>query len=146
MKNYFPADYKGREDEIYELYRCGIMHAVYQHTKNITPNYLTLSKKSSILFALRHLQETSENCKFAERVTYMAKALERELLQYILQLDEAEKKSVLQMLKTFLKGREKKLPRISIEQYNKEIDEAIARVEAGDYYTHEEVERMAKDW
>ena len=76
----------------------------------------------------------------------MAKALERELLQYILQLDEAEKKSVLQMLKTFLKGREKKLPRISIEQYNKEIDEAIARVEAGEYYTHEEVERIAKDW
>lgn len=76
----------------------------------------------------------------------MAKALERELLQYILQLDEAEKKSVLQMLKTFLKGREKKLPRISVEQYNKEIDEAIARVEAGEYYTHEEVERMAKDW
>ena len=76
----------------------------------------------------------------------MAKALERALLQYILQLDEAEKKSVLQMLKTFLKGREKKLPRISIEQYNKEIDEAIARVEAGDYYTHEEVGRMAKDW
>ena len=76
----------------------------------------------------------------------MAKALERELLQYIFQLDEAEKKSVLQMLKTFLKGREKSLPRISIEQYNKEIDEAIARVEAGDYYTHEEVERMAKEW
>ena len=76
----------------------------------------------------------------------MANALERELLQYILQLDEAEKKSVLQMLKTFLKGREKKVSRIGIEQYNKEIDEAIARVEAGEYYTHDEVERMAKDW
>lgn len=76
----------------------------------------------------------------------MAKALERELLQYILQLDEAEKKSVLQMLKTFLRGREMKSPRISVEQYNKEIDEAIARVEGGEYYTHEEVERMAKDW
>ena len=76
----------------------------------------------------------------------MAKALEKELLQYILQLDEAEKKSVLQMLKTFLKGREKKIPRITIEQYNKEIDEAIARVEAGEYYTHQEVERMSKDW
>jgi hypothetical protein len=75
----------------------------------------------------------------------MAKALERELLQYIFQLDEAEKKSVLQMLKTFLRGREKKLPRVSTEQYNKEIDEAIARVEAGEYYTHEEVERMAKE-
>ncbi|HVS92940.1 MAG TPA: hypothetical protein VHE59_12945 [Mucilaginibacter sp.] len=76
----------------------------------------------------------------------MAKALERELIQYILQLDEAEKKSVLHMLKTFLRSREKDLPRISIEQYNKEIDEAIARVEAGDYYSHEDVERMAKEW
>lgn len=76
----------------------------------------------------------------------MAKALDRELLQYIFQLDESEKKSVLQMLKVFLKGREKKHPHIGIEQYNKEIDEAIARVEAGEYYTHEEVEHLAKDW
>jgi len=33
----------------------------------------------------------------------MAKALEQELLQYILQLDDAEKKSVLQMLKNLRK-------------------------------------------
>jgi hypothetical protein len=76
----------------------------------------------------------------------MANAMEQELFQYFLQLDEAEKKSVLQMLKTFVKGREKKAPRISIEQYNKEIDEAIARVEAGEFYTHEEVEQMSKEW
>ena len=76
----------------------------------------------------------------------MAKAMEQELFQYFLQLDDAEKKSVLQMLKTFVKGREKKVPRISIEQYNKEIDEAIARVEAGEFYTHEEVEQMSKEW
>lgn len=77
---------------------------------------------------------------------YMAQALDQELIKYILQLDEAEKKSVLQMLKTFLKGREINISGINIEQYNKEIDEAIARVEAGEYYTQEEVERMAKDW
>jgi len=76
----------------------------------------------------------------------MATALERELFQYIHQLDDAEKKSVLQMLKTFVRGREKEVSRISIDQYNKEIDEAIARVEAGEFYTHEEVERMSKDW
>jgi hypothetical protein len=76
----------------------------------------------------------------------MAKALEQELFQYFLQLDEAEKKSVLQMLKTFVKGREKKAVRINIEQYNKEIDEAIARVEAGEFYTHDEVEGMSKEW
>ena len=76
----------------------------------------------------------------------MAKAMEQELFQYFLQLDEAEKKSILQMLKTFVKGREKKTTRISVKQYNKEIDEAIARVEAGEFYTHEGVERMSKEW
>lgn len=76
----------------------------------------------------------------------MASILEKELFGYILQLDEAEKKSVLQMLKTFLKSRNKKVSRISIEQYNKEIDDAIARVEAGEFYTQEVVEKMSKEW
>lgn len=76
----------------------------------------------------------------------MATTLDRELLQYIIQLDEEEKKSVLQMLKTILKGRETAVSPANIEQYNKEIDEAIARVEAGGYYTQEEVEQMAKRW
>lgn len=76
----------------------------------------------------------------------MATALERELLQYILRLNEAEKKSVLQMIKTFVNGREAFASEVSIEQYNKEIDEAIARVENGEFYTQEEVERMARDW
>ena len=73
----------------------------------------------------------------------MSKALERELVQYVLQLDETQKKSLLELLKTFVMAPEKKSARISIEQYNKEIDEAIARVEAGEFYTQEEVERMA---
>ncbi len=36
--------------------------------------------------------------------------------------------------------------RISIEQYNKEIDESIAQIERGEFYTQEEVEKMAKEW
>ena len=75
----------------------------------------------------------------------MAKALEQELFSYIMQLNDAEKKSVLQMLKTFLKGRRSKVE-INIEQYNKEIDEAVARVEEGEFYTQEEVEKMSKEW
>ena len=62
----------------------------------------------------------------------MSKALEQELYQYILQLDEAEKKSVLQMLKTFVKGRESKVSRISIEEYNQELQEAEAEYERGE--------------
>jgi predicted transcriptional regulator len=77
---------------------------------------------------------------------YMAKALEQELLQYILQLDDAEKKSVLQMLKTFVKGRETKAARISIEQYNQELQEAEAEYERGEYATHEEFAKQIKKW
>ena len=29
--------------------------------------------------------------------------------------------------------------RISIEEYNKEIDEAMARIDAGEFHTHEKV-------
>ncbi|MEP6612662.1 MAG: hypothetical protein ABJA76_12280 [Mucilaginibacter sp.] len=35
---------------------------------------------------------------------------------------------------------------ISIEQYNQEIGEAVARVKAGDFYSQEEVDEMSKDW
>lgn len=76
----------------------------------------------------------------------MENTLDNELFQQILKLDEAEKQSVLQMLKAFIIGRENKTGRISIEQYNREINEAVAKVKDGDYFTHEEVERMAEDW
>ncbi|SDD92022.1 hypothetical protein SAMN05421636_102320 [Pricia antarctica] len=36
--------------------------------------------------------------------------------------------------------------RISIEQYNKELDESIADIEAGNFHTHEEVKTMIQQW
>lgn len=36
--------------------------------------------------------------------------------------------------------------RISIEQYNRELDESIAQIKRGEFYTQEEVEKMAKEW
>jgi len=53
---------------------------------------------------------------------------------------------VLQMLKTFLNGRKENAEGISVEQYNREIDEAMAEVEKGEVYTHEEVVKMSKNW
>ena len=35
---------------------------------------------------------------------------------------------------------------ISIEQYNKEIDEAMKEIKRGEVYTHEEVVKMSKNW
>jgi predicted transcriptional regulator len=76
----------------------------------------------------------------------MASALEQELLQYILQLDDAEKKSVLQMLKTFVKGREAKATHVSIEAYNQELKEAETEYEKGEYTSHEEFIKQIKKW
>jgi predicted transcriptional regulator len=76
----------------------------------------------------------------------MSKEIDKEMFNYFTQLNDAEKKSVVQMLKTFIKGRKANPGRISIEQYNKEIDEAMEEVKKGEVYTHDEVVKMAKGW
>jgi len=76
----------------------------------------------------------------------MASVLDQTLEGYILQLNEAEKKSVLLLLKTFLAGREKSGDHLSLEQYNKEIDAALAEAEEGNYITQEEMEKQAATW
>lgn len=71
-----------------------------------------------------------------------APSLDSEFNKYWSLLTPVQKESLLSVIRSFVVPRE----RISVEQYNKEIDEAIARVEAGEFYTQEEVEKMAKDW
>lgn len=65
-----------------------------------------------------------------------------ELDKYWPLLTPVQKESIVSVIKSFVEPVEK----FNIEQYNKEIDEAVARVEAGEFYTHEEVERMSKEW
>ncbi|MBE7171779.1 MAG: hypothetical protein INR73_14415 [Williamsia sp.] len=72
----------------------------------------------------------------------MAALLDSELNEYRPLLTPVQKESILNVIKSFVGPANK----ISIEQYNKEIDEAVARVEAGELYTQEEVERMSKEW
>ena len=72
-------------------------------------------------------------------------AIDKEMHDYFMQLNETEKKSVVQMIKTFLQSR-KEFERISIEQYNKEIDEAESEIERGESYSHEAVVKMSKQW
>ena len=70
-----------------------------------------------------------------------APSLDSEFSKYWSLLTPVQKESLLSVIKSFVIPRE----RISVEQYNKEIDEAIARVEAGDYYSQEEADRMLKE-
>lgn len=76
----------------------------------------------------------------------MANVLEQEMHSYFTQLNEEEKKSVIQMLKAFLKSRKSNLSRITIEQYNKELDEAVEQIEAGNFVTQEELEKEIEEW
>lgn len=68
------------------------------------------------------------------------------MFNYFSQLNEQGKKSVVQMLKVFLNARTKNMKRMSIEQYNIELDKAMEEVKRGETYTHDEVAEMSKKW
>ncbi len=72
-------------------------------------------------------------------------SLDEELKDCIAQLDVSQKKSILELIKSFVNKEEEIKPQ-TIEEYNKELEEAVKRIEAGEYYTHEEVKEMAKHW
>ncbi len=72
--------------------------------------------------------------------------LDSEIQHYLPLLRKEEKKSILSVIKSFVKLHGHESERVSIEQYNKEIDEAMAEIERGEFYTHEEVVKMSKEW
>ncbi|MBO9151865.1 hypothetical protein ACFOTA_06575 [Chitinophaga sp. GCM10012297] len=76
----------------------------------------------------------------------MRKTLEQEVHKYFVQLNKAEQKAVIQLLRTFLKNRQQKPERCTIEQYNRELEEAEKRIAAGDFITHEQLTREMKKW
>jgi hypothetical protein len=74
--------------------------------------------------------------------------LQAELKWIHQELDTVKDETLLEAIKNILKYRKKvtQPERISIEQYNEEIDEAILRVENGDFYTQEEAEKIMTKW
>ena len=74
-----------------------------------------------------------------------AQSLELEFDKYWSKLTIVEKESLLAVAKNYVQLKED-TDRISIEQYNKEIDEAMALMDAGEFHTHEEVVEMSKTW
>jgi hypothetical protein len=75
-----------------------------------------------------------------------ALSLDNQILQSLPLLEKDQKKSILTVIKSFLKSKEDVADRISIEQYNKEMNEAESQMEAGEIYTIEEVKELAKKW
>ncbi len=68
--------------------------------------------------------------------------IRQKLHQFIDKIGEKKVKAIYTLFEEEINQDE----RISIEQYNKEIDEAMAEVKKGEVYTHEEVIKMSKGW
>lgn len=69
---------------------------------------------------------------------------ERALL--IKELERVEDLSLLQAIKAVLHYGMKNEGRISIDQYNQELDEANARIDSGKFITQEDLEKEAAQW
>ena len=72
-----------------------------------------------------------------------APSLENEFMQYWLKLTMLEKRSLLSVAKNYVQLKEEILS-ISIEKYNNEINEALKRIDAGVFYTHNQVVEISK--
>ncbi|MBC8488316.1 MAG: hypothetical protein H8D45_20005 [Bacteroidetes bacterium] len=68
--------------------------------------------------------------------------INQEFNTYFKLLTKDQKESILLLIKSFVN----RTNRISVEQYNNEIDAAEARISQGLYISHEEIEKESKEW
>lgn len=69
-------------------------------------------------------------------------AIRKKLHEFIDNIEEKKAKAIYNLFEEEIKQGE----RISIEQYNKEIDEAEAEFEKGDYITQDAMLKKVKQW
>lgn len=75
----------------------------------------------------------------------MVNAIEKELFAYFMQLSEAEKNSILQMVKTFVREKNGGVE-IDVEQYNRDIEEALMDIAKGNFITQDQMEHKVSKW
>lgn len=73
------------------------------------------------------------------------RSLDNQLQQYWSLLEKEEKQSILTFIKSFLKQKEAP-QRLSIEQYNKALEEAEKRMNAGQYTSLEDAIKQSESW
>lgn len=66
-----------------------------------------------------------------------ALTMSEELLQYFVKLPEQDQREVISYVKNYVENEDER-PQ-TIEEYNREQEEADAEIEAGNYVTHEDV-------
>ena len=73
-------------------------------------------------------------------------ATDKELIKYFTRLNEPQKQSLLQVIKTFFKSENEPSDQDTIESYNKELDDAMDRISNGNFTTLEELEKEMHSW
>ncbi len=68
--------------------------------------------------------------------------IRKKLSDYLLVADDKKIKAIYTLLENDINQSEP----VSIEQYNKEIDEAMEAIKQGEVVSHEEVVNMSKSW
>ena len=71
----------------------------------------------------------------------MTLTIQEEMLQYFTQLNREEQQSLLGLVKTFLHSRKNFEPQ-TLQEYNDELEQGNAEIEAGDYISHEYVKKI----
>lgn len=72
-------------------------------------------------------------------------SLDSEFKKYWSRLTPVQKESLLNVVKNFV-GLNEKADDVNLEQYNREIDDAMKRMDEGKFITQEEVEKEAEQW
>jgi hypothetical protein len=74
--------------------------------------------------------------------------LQTRKLHFIESILSIGNEKVIEKLEALLKKEQQKddSKRISIEQYNQELEEADAEIDRGEFYTQDEVEKMSRKW
>ena len=72
----------------------------------------------------------------------MTNTIDRKLYAYIEMPNAAQKKSLLGFIKTILPAKDEEP--YTVEQYNKELEDADAAIDRGEFYTNEEVFEMTQ--
>ncbi|MEP6950156.1 MAG: hypothetical protein ABI863_12805 [Ginsengibacter sp.] len=71
--------------------------------------------------------------------------LDNEFNQYWIKLSSQEKESLLTVARHFVELKEENGP-VSVEEYNREIDEEMSRMDKGEFIPHEEVVKASQSW
>ena len=72
-------------------------------------------------------------------------AIKKQVDNYLPLLSDKQQALILEMIKSFLNV-EKDSKRISRKQYNKEVNDAVANIEKGNFVTHKDALKELSKW